>query len=510
MSSNLPGRALEPTCRDYSDYTEYEADATALLSSREARDRVQPLPAGPLAWQAPAFKCHASHFSEPAPGATESSTQSTSRPDLRRQMPAHATPNAPAPHGHKHSSGPERHTAGDHDLDAFARVLRKDRDDTRRTAGILLSAAAEKMNQLQRQVDEQQRYILQAEAKPRTQEQQCLSEERLRHAARDVVERPGEQNHYASPQALQNGELETSSSSPETSGSPSRTPAPAHKPLVDTAWSMVSVDPQTPLQPPTPQLAPKLVMCEIVLDEVYDELVVQEQAFKEGIVADLAHASQFETVYRGNAIRVVSLRAGSIIAVVAIESDSCTESSALGMALELQKQVHQRHSYLRQGKFTRNIVSLRILEYNAGDDCNDSNGDVDDADINSSRSPILDKWSGSPLVSLPKTVIWDCERMEDQASADSTCGLVSLGLACREDHLLPYPRVFVTRLTTECSSAVCEHVRPGDLLSSVQGTFNLFMHCGSVKYDALFFVVCKHVAPGCLASYELTAMIIGL
>ena len=414
-------------------------------------------------------------------------------------MPAHAPPKATAPHGHKHSSGPERHTAGDDDLDAFARAMRKDRDDTRRTAGILLSAAAEKMNQLQRQVDEQQRYILQAEAKPRTQEQQCLSEERLRHAAQDVVERPGEQNQHASLQALQNGETETSSWPIETSGSPSRTPAPAHKPLVDTAWSTVSDESQTPLQP---RLAPKLVMCEIVLDEVYDELVVQEEAFKEGVVADLTRASQYR---RGNTIRVVSLRAGSIIAVVAIESDASTESGALGMALELQRQVHQRHSYLRQGKFTRNIVSLRILEHNAGDDCNDANGDVDDAKLNSSRGPILDKWSGSPAVSLPKTVIWDCERIEVQATADSTCGLASLGLACCEDHSLPYPRVFVTRLTTECSSAVCEQVCPGDLLSSVQGTFNLIIHCGSVECDALFYVVCKHVAPG-----RLTAMRIGL
>ena len=323
-------------------------------------------------------------------------------------------------------------------------ALQRESLETRRRAGQMLSAAAEKMNDLQRTVVEKEFYIAQLKAKAELEHQARLEAEhavellktREQHLNRSalwgptfwrskdfketdidttntLLVRPPDTNVCAAPlHRLDSAVLDKNLSSDVSSSDRSEK-------MLAKIDGMPRSDPPQAFQLQE-ESSVQDTECEAVLDLDFQEIIGQQDVFKKCLVSDLKLAC-------GDALHVIevtALRAGSVIADVVVKRVSPDGCTPLESVRTLQKQLGQPDSLLMQGKYSCKIVSLTVK----GDGRSDTERDK------------------------------------------STSGTqISLGLICYEDNELVYPRIFVAEAPSGAPSAKPGRIRPGDLLALVEG-----------------------------------------
>jgi hypothetical protein len=313
----------------------------------------------------------------------------------------------------------------------------------------MLSAAAEKMNDLQRTVAEKEFYIAQLKAKAELEYQARLEAE---HAVEVLKTREQHLNRSAlwGPQFWRSKDFEETGID-TTNTLPVQTPdtnvcaAPLHKldPAVldkilssdasssERSENLLAKVEELPRSDP-PQAfqlqedsSVQSTECEAVLDLDFQEIIGQQDVVKKCLVSDLTRACG-DALHR---IVVTALRAGSVIADVVVERLSPDGCTPLESVRTLQKQIRQPDSLLMQGKYSCKIVSLTVKG----------------------------------------------ERRSDTKRDESTSSTqISLGLICYEDNELVYPRIFVAEAPSGAPSAKPGRIRPGDLLALVGGELHVF------------------------------------
>jgi len=98
---------------------------------------------------------------------------------------------------------------------------------------------------------------------------------------------------------------------------------------------------------------------EVTLDMNFQTAMDSQAAFSAELVQDLARALGGST----EKIKVVGMRAGSVIVVVKLEDGLFNKDTDLMAALEmLIKQVDDSTSVLKQGHHTRNVIAIRLVD----------------------------------------------------------------------------------------------------------------------------------------------------
>ena len=328
-------------------------------------------------------------------------------------------------------------------------ALQRESLETRRRAGQMLSAAAEKMTDLQRTVAEKEFCIAQLKAKAELEHQARLEAE---HAVEVLKTREQHLNRSAlrGPQCWRSKDFEetgmdTTNTLPVQPPDTNVCAAPLHKfdlAVLDKNLSsdassserreklLTKVEVMPRSDPPKAfqlqeESSVQSTECEAVLDLDFQEIIGQQDVFKKCLVSDLTRACG-DALHR---IEVTALRAGSVIADVVVERVSPNGCTPLESLRALQKQLGQPDSLLMQGKYSCKIVSLTVKG----------------------------------------------ERPSDTKRDKSTSSTqISLGLTFYEDNELVYPRIFVAEAPSDSPNAKPGRIRPGDLLALVGGELQCF------------------------------------
>jgi len=102
---------------------------------------------------------------------------------------------------------------------------------------------------------------------------------------------------------------------------------------------------------------PEGVRLEMTLGMQIDQILGQEEVFRESVVVDVAWALGASR----DKIRIQRLQPGSIIITMLLEEGLRGEESALTVAYDLQDQIQDPSSKLKQGRFTATAISLSLL-----------------------------------------------------------------------------------------------------------------------------------------------------
>ena len=119
----------------------------------------------------------------------------------------------------------------------------------------------------------------------------------------------------------------------------------------------------TPPPPPPPAFAPQSskdcgfpVKIEVTLDMDYASAAAIENSFQIEVANDLARALQGFP----DCVHIINFRQGSVIVDVELSAGLCPQGrNALEVLQNLQSQVNDARSMLKQGKFTRHVVRIR-------------------------------------------------------------------------------------------------------------------------------------------------------
>ncbi len=124
-----------------------------------------------------------------------------------------------------------------------------------------------------------------------------------------------------------------------------------------------SSSPPPPPAPPPPPPQVQTAELELVLAMEMGEVAGREEEFGLGVSADVAGA----VGGRADKVRVVGLRAGSVVASVAVEEGVCGEGRALlDIAHDLHRQATDPTSPLRQAPRTKALTALTITRIGPG------------------------------------------------------------------------------------------------------------------------------------------------